>query len=329
MIYITWNGITSNFDCEDPIIKNFLKIGLLVRDVYSTQPKFTTPILLIILSHHMISSNLKSLQRDLTRQDFNKFLIRSIECMSKHILSESYGRDVNSRLYEVGWQNEWYRLAVSVVLLGASISANVGYVFGSDGYLDYYINGEICWGIELTWEGNHLAEHANQFYENGKYKDIPLKEWIILDFWHNSKTVNELKQNFWYILYSDDYSSVTINRCGYEDKICYLQKWCSFSIKKFFLDLCEHITFKFCRLGKLHSIFITNKSEKYYFVIEYIEKKETGQLDKSEYNKIGVLAILMSNVTAHLFISWNSFGINKQKLAPLYIMYYCIIRCNR
>ncbi|GET64172.1 hypothetical protein RIR_jg4845.t2 [Rhizophagus irregularis DAOM 181602=DAOM 197198] len=68
----------------------------------------------------MISSNLKSLQRDLTRQDFNKFLIRSIE------------------------------LAVSVVLLGASISANVGYVFGSDGYLDYYINGEICWGIELT-----------------------------------------------------------------------------------------------------------------------------------------------------------------------------------
>ncbi|GET64171.1 hypothetical protein GLOIN_2v1488499 [Rhizophagus irregularis DAOM 181602=DAOM 197198] len=105
---------------DNPIIKNFLKIGLLVRDVYSTQPKFTTPILLIILSHHMISSNLKSLQRDLTRQDFNKFLIRSIE------------------------------LAVSVVLLGASISANVGYVFGSDGYLDYYINGEICWGIELT-----------------------------------------------------------------------------------------------------------------------------------------------------------------------------------
>ncbi|CAB4410130.1 unnamed protein product [Rhizophagus irregularis] len=130
----------------------------------------------------MISSNLKSLQRDLTRQDFNKFLIRSIECMSKHILSESYGRGVNSHLYEVGWQNEWYRSAVSVVPLGASISANVGYVFGSDGYLDYYINGEICWGIELTREGNHLAEHANRFYENGKYKDIPLKEWIILDF---------------------------------------------------------------------------------------------------------------------------------------------------
>lgn len=86
-----------------------------------------------------------------------------------------------------------------------------------------------------------------------------------------------------------------------------------------------------CRLGKLHSIFITNRSEKYYFVIEYIEKKETGQLDKVNIIKLEwrvVLAILMSNVTAHLFISWNSFGINKQKLAPLY-MYYCIIRCNR
>ena len=69
-----------------------------------------------------------------------------------------------------------------------------------------------------------MAEHANQFYENGKYKDIPLKEWVILDFRNDSKTVNELKQNFWYILYSDDYSYVTIKRYGYDDKICYLQK---------------------------------------------------------------------------------------------------------
>ncbi|CAG8518293.1 3254_t:CDS:2 [Funneliformis caledonium] len=224
MIYTTRNGITSNFEFENPIIKNFLKIGLLVKDVNSTQPKFTAPILLIILSHHMIDSNLKSLQRDPTSQDFNEFLIRSIERMSQHILLESYGRGVNSRLYEAGWQNEWYRSAVSVVPIGTSISANVGYVFGSDGYLDYYVNGEICWGIELTREGNRLAEHANRFYENGKYKNIPLKEWIILDFRHNSKTINELKQNFWYILYSDDYSSVTIKRYGYEDKICYLQK---------------------------------------------------------------------------------------------------------
>ena len=67
MIYFTWNGITFNFDGKDPIIKNFLKIGLFIKDVNSTQPKFTAPILLIILSHHMIGSNLKSLQRDPTR----------------------------------------------------------------------------------------------------------------------------------------------------------------------------------------------------------------------------------------------------------------------
>ncbi|CAG8507433.1 10772_t:CDS:2 [Funneliformis mosseae] len=98
---------------------------------------------------------------DPTSQDFNEFLIRSIERMSQHILLESYGRGVNSRLYEAGWQNEWYRSAVSVVPIGTSISANVGYVFGSDGYLDYYVNGEICWGIELTREETGQLDEVN------------------------------------------------------------------------------------------------------------------------------------------------------------------------
>jgi hypothetical protein len=131
--------------------------------------------------------------------------------------------EVGSRLYEVSWQNEWYRCALSVIPPSVSISANVGYVFGSSGFLDYYINGEICWGIELTREGDLMSEHARRFHEGGEYEEIPLRQWVILDFRHHSKKIMKLKQNFWHILYSDDYSHVTIKRIGYDDKICYLQ----------------------------------------------------------------------------------------------------------
>ena len=35
-------------------------------------------------------------------------------------------------------------------------SANVGPVFGSAGFLDFYVNGQLCWGVELTREVNFL-----------------------------------------------------------------------------------------------------------------------------------------------------------------------------
>jgi hypothetical protein len=68
-----------------------------------------------------------------------------------------------------------------------------------------------------------MSEHARLFHEGGEYEEIPLRKWVILDFRHHSKKIMKLKQNFWHILYSDDYSYVTIKRIGYDDKICYLQ----------------------------------------------------------------------------------------------------------
>ncbi|CAG8724373.1 26535_t:CDS:1, partial [Gigaspora margarita] len=66
---------------------------------------------------------------------------------------------------------------------GTSISA----VFSFVRFLNFYVNGELCWGIELTREGNHLNEHAERFETNDTYVDIPLKQWAILDFRHHSK----------------------------------------------------------------------------------------------------------------------------------------------
>src|SRR5262249_31881014 len=106
---------------------------------------------------------------------FENFLLQTIKCMSPSKLSKSFGRSPESsnslergpeesRLYERGWQMEWYRTATTIVPIEASISADVGPVFNpSAGFLDFYVNRELCWGVELTREGDRLLDHARRF----------------------------------------------------------------------------------------------------------------------------------------------------------------------
>ncbi|CAG8596882.1 1962_t:CDS:2 [Dentiscutata erythropus] len=163
-----------------PVVKKFIKIGLFSTIGPNEQIQFTAPIMRVILSHYLFTAPLNF--ESLPARTFDEFLLRTIERMNPDNLRQLLGKgcDNDSYLYERSWQMEWYRTAVSVVPAGTSISADVGAVFGSVGFLDFYINGELCWGVELTREGNRLNEHAERFETNDTYADIPLKQWAIL-----------------------------------------------------------------------------------------------------------------------------------------------------
>ncbi|RIB30187.1 hypothetical protein C2G38_2136492 [Gigaspora rosea] len=212
------------------VAKNLVRIGLFTMD--SGRVQFTAPIIRIVLCHRLFtSSNLK-----LYTTDFDEFLIRSIERMRPSKLSNLLGRGwsencktvqtgakSDSCFFERSWQMEWYHSATSVVPMNTLISADVGPVFGSAGFLDFYVNGEFCWGIELIREGDRLKEHAELFEKDGEYTEIPLKKWAIIDFRHHTRQVNELKSNFWYVFYTDNYEQVTIKRQGHKDVLLVLQ----------------------------------------------------------------------------------------------------------
>ncbi|CAG8566911.1 9009_t:CDS:2 [Ambispora leptoticha] len=200
---------------SDPISKSFIKAGVFA--MVDEKIQFTAPIMRIILSHRLFTSPIRS-RSPVT--SFDDFLLRTIERMSPSKLFKSLGKSAepNSRLFERSWQMVWYRTATNVVPVEASISADVGPVFGSAGFLDFYVNKNFCWGIELTREGDRLKEHAQRF-EGGDYADIPLKDWAIIDFRHRTKQVSELKRNFWYVLYEDNYEYVTIKRRDQGDKV--------------------------------------------------------------------------------------------------------------
>jgi hypothetical protein len=52
-----------------------------------------------------------------------------------------------------------------------------------DGEIDFYVNGNLRWGIELAVNGDHISEHLNRFIEpNGKFVKLRLKDYIVVDF---------------------------------------------------------------------------------------------------------------------------------------------------
>ncbi|PKK41271.1 hypothetical protein RhiirC2_806071 [Rhizophagus irregularis] len=112
---------------------------------------------------------------------------------------------------------EWFRTAKTVIPENSSVSSDVGGSFGSVGFLNFYVDNGHCWGVELTREGEKLKEHAKRFESDGIYAEIPRKQWVILDFWRNTKQVIMPKKNFWYVLYSDDYKTVIIKRKDCDD----------------------------------------------------------------------------------------------------------------
>jgi hypothetical protein len=52
----------------------------------------------------------------------------------------------------------------------------------SRGSLDFFINGDLQWGIELVRGGSKIQEHRDRFLPTGKYASLGLRQWIVVDF---------------------------------------------------------------------------------------------------------------------------------------------------
>jgi hypothetical protein len=57
-----------------------------------------------------------------------------------------------------------------------------GSVNESPGELDFYVNGELQWGIELLRDGAGIGKHIARFSERGIYASLKVKAWVVVDF---------------------------------------------------------------------------------------------------------------------------------------------------
>ena len=54
-----------------------------------------------------------------------------------------------------------------------------------DGEIDFYINGQLNWGLELLVNGSGISEHIDRFGRNGKYSLLNVKDYAVIDFRHS------------------------------------------------------------------------------------------------------------------------------------------------
>jgi hypothetical protein len=51
-----------------------------------------------------------------------------------------------------------------------------------EGAIDFYINGELHWGLELLVNGDRVKEHLNRFETDGKYFPFGMSDYRVIDF---------------------------------------------------------------------------------------------------------------------------------------------------
>jgi len=162
------------------VIANLQKIGILTVLDDEDEFQFASPLVTHVVAAHLFRASYEYPKRDITYID--DFLFLCLERLSPNFLSKSKGKSANEILLERTWQMEFYRVATSCLPNNVFVSPDVGHVFGATGYLDFYVNDNKQWAIELTREGKDLDEHIERFGENGEYYEIPNKDWAVLDF---------------------------------------------------------------------------------------------------------------------------------------------------
>jgi hypothetical protein len=121
--------------------------------------------------------------------DIEDLVIQAVKKISSQRIRDSLSTNKQGERYESFYQCEFYRHIIPLLsYLGiVGYYPDVGKVFGSKGKLDFYLNRENQWGIEIVRDNNLLAEHFGRFSKYGIYRKIPMKRWVVLHFLMLSK----------------------------------------------------------------------------------------------------------------------------------------------
>ncbi|RGB28796.1 hypothetical protein C1646_767388 [Rhizophagus diaphanus] len=93
-------------------------------------------------------------------QDFKSFLRGTFTNMNAEAIRNSYCIGTDERLLERAWQMEFYRAATQVLPANVLISPDVGTYWGSSGYMDFFVDDNRSWAIELLRDGEKAKEWA-------------------------------------------------------------------------------------------------------------------------------------------------------------------------
>jgi hypothetical protein len=154
-----------------------------------------------------------------TNETVYTLLKRILELFNPRVLSNTQATGRDGRLYERIYQDEFYRCCY--LLAPSKCHPDVGAIYGSKGFLDFYLNGELQWGFELLRNGSKLMGHMNRFdLASGRYKDIPLKDYAVVDFYESAGNHQVLAHaKYSKVVFSHDFHTVELSHNGSTEHI--------------------------------------------------------------------------------------------------------------
>ena len=193
---------------------SLLHLGYMYMTADKEYLRFPSP-----LHRLLISYKIHEIHKRPAVKDFSPFLESVISHMDWELIQNSDSRhSAEGVVYERQFQMEFNRATMRVVGTQQVCFPDVGYACGAKGYMDFYINGNLQWGVELArnCDGAELLEHVGRFSGRGKYRHIPLKAKRVLNFvtadhyQKNPLVVDELE---WKVVYeANNFQSVRVVR---------------------------------------------------------------------------------------------------------------------
>jgi hypothetical protein len=176
--------VTSFQDSDLKLIALFIRDGVL-EEIGNNKISFTTPMAKRYYSQKMFPFRSKENPGDLLS------LIKStIKLMSAKTLSDlASGRNFPK---EAGFQQIFMNCLCQNLTPSTVITSELSAIFPEtetsgtyeqiSGSLDFYINSDLRWGIELLVNGDKIKEHIDRFSKKGKYEPLNCKDYVVVDF---------------------------------------------------------------------------------------------------------------------------------------------------
>ncbi|CAG8439538.1 8536_t:CDS:2 [Diversispora eburnea] len=206
---------------NNQIIMTYFLVDIKTENGYSTL-NFPAPLLRAIyfrdrfgyviqdFSDYLKWSN--SRPKEIEFKDFLKLVFTKMYPMT---LQNSRDKGEDDRLFERVWKMEFYCASIQVLPMNALITVDVGKVFGSTGYVDFYINEPYNWIIELLRDEEKMIQHQQRFQEGDISEPIfkHIKQWAIIDIRNSDKKVpkpEKLKENNIYVHCAENFEFVQL-----------------------------------------------------------------------------------------------------------------------
>jgi len=197
--------------------ESLVRSGLLV--LLDQKLTFAAPLMRHIFIHRYYSNSFESQPATL----LEPFLHDVVGSFRPSILRNHLSTGFQGTPLESLWQKEFFH-AASAKLKKHSFGVEVGKVFGLPGKIDFYVDNNLQWAIELLIDSGTLGTHSDSLNEAkaGQYTLLDIKESAVLNFTFKKprRTTLEKYQNIWFFRYNkEDYKSAILYRFGNKEKV--------------------------------------------------------------------------------------------------------------